>query len=396
MKILITTTSFPLFKSDKTNGGFVYNQAEQLVLLGHKVYVLAPDKKNAKKKEIINNINIKRFTYFWPKKHQTLCYGSGIPENLKKGFNYKIQLPFLCFAFFINCLFKVKKIDIIIAHWTLSALPAILTAKIFKKKVILMEHHGYANPKKNFLINYIFKNVDHVVFNSHFTMKTAKKLVKINSNSVISPIIDTQKFKPIILKQNSHFFNNLKIACNFKIVFAMGRHISWKGYNYLIESFSLINNNKVLLVIGGSGPLTFQLKKQAENLNISNKIIFLGNIRNDLTPLLYNRASVFIQPSITDYQGHTEGLGMTVMEALSCGTPCIGFNSGGISDLIIDGYNGFLVEPKNVKKLASKIEEILFSSNINFSINARKFILQNFSITENNKKLIELFKTLKI
>ena len=97
-KILVTTTTFPRWKND-TTARFVYDLSERLASR-YKVLILAPHHKNAKKKEMMGKLEVRRFVYFKPEILQKLCYGGGIIPNMKSSFLAKIQMPFLILSEF--------------------------------------------------------------------------------------------------------------------------------------------------------------------------------------------------------------------------------------------------------------------------------------------------------
>jgi glycosyltransferase involved in cell wall biosynthesis len=78
----------------------------------------------------------------------------------------------------------------------------------------------------------------------------------------------------------------------------------------------------------------------------------------------YNICDLLILPSIFDKYGHTETLGMVILEAMSCGKPVIASNIGGIPESVKDGYNGFLTTPKNPMDIADKIIKALTEMNL--------------------------------
>jgi glycosyltransferase involved in cell wall biosynthesis len=391
MKILMTTTSFPLFKGH-TAGIFIYEQAKSFVNFGQEVTIFAPYDLGSKKNEVMDGIKVKRFSYFF-KKHQGLCYGAGVPANMKKGFKYKIQLPMLVLSFFIKCLLSGRKYDVIYAHWTLSGLGAVLAGKILRKPVVVMIHHGQENFNKfKFLLKIPIENAEHVVFNSSFTMKKTLKSFIPRSYSVIPPGVDINKFKSIDISEYTNFFESYGINKNAKVIFSMGRHIKLKGYNYLIKAFADINDKDALLLLAGSGPETETLKKLAKKLKIDDRIIFAGNIPNDKTPLFYNRSLLFVQPSIVDEHGNTEGLGVVILEAMACGTPVAASEVGGIVDIIKNGENGFFFGQKNVEKLTNILKQrINNTKEDHLSIQAKSFVFNNYSwdiLTKKNLSLL--------
>ena len=77
----------------------------------------------------------------------------------------------------------------------------------------------------------------------------------------------------------------------------------------------------------------------------------MGYLKDEYsTALVYNAADIFIAPSLA------EAFGYVVMEALSCGTPVVGFNVGGIPDMISHKQNGYLAEYKSAEDIAAGIQ----------------------------------------
>jgi glycosyltransferase involved in cell wall biosynthesis len=88
----------------------------------------------------------------------------------------------------------------------------------------------------------------------------------------------------------------------------------------------------------------------------------------------YNAADLFILPSLED------NLPNTIMESLSCGTPVVAFNTGGIPEMIDHKSNGYLADYKNAEELANGIYWTLFQSeNISTKRNARNKVLDTYT-----------------
>ena len=114
------------------------------------------------------------------------------------------------------------------------------------------------------------------------------------------------------------------------------KHLSHSGWQDQLE----------LMVVGASKP---------ENLaELGFKAHYLGILKDDLTlALAYSAADVFVAPSLQD------NLPNTVLEATSCGTPCVAFDIGGMPDMIEHQYNGYLAHPFVVEDLAQGMAWIL-------------------------------------
>ncbi len=126
-----------------------------------------------------------------------------------------------------------------------------------------------------------------------------------------------------------------------------------KGIDILIKAMPFILNKipSAQLMIVGQGPEESNLKKLTQDLILSSKIHFINTTgqTQDILPAF----DVFVMPSLM------EGLGLSVMEAQACGIPVVASRVGGLFDLIEDGENGHLVEPKDPLGLAQRIVEVL-------------------------------------
>ena len=154
-----------------------------------------------------------------------------------------------------------------------------------------------------------------------------------------------------------------------------------KGYDLLIQALRKLDNIKdVELLIFGTSNI--------DKLYINNiKIHFLGHISdNFLLNLFFNAADIFILPSMR------ENLPYVIMESLSCGTPVIAFDIGGISDMIDHKVNGYLAKPFGIDDLAKGIKWVLnLSSYDKLSKNTREKVIKEFDNRKIAEKHTELY-----
>jgi len=123
----------------------------------------------------------------------------------------------------------------------------------------------------------------------------------------------------------------------------------WKGHRYLIEAMSGLPEAELWLV--GDGEIRSELEQQVAELGLANRVKFLGQ-RSDV-PQLLRQADVFCLPSLT------EGLPLTVIEAMATRLPVVATSVGGLPELVVDGETGFLVEPKNPAALRDRLARLL-------------------------------------
>ncbi|HRN69936.1 MAG TPA: glycosyltransferase family 4 protein [Candidatus Woesebacteria bacterium] len=130
-----------------------------------------------------------------------------------------------------------------------------------------------------------------------------------------------------------------------------------KGLFYLIDALEIVVKKikDSQLIIVGKGDYVNEYKEYIKSKSLVNNVTFLGYIDDNKLQEVYSAVNIVTLPSISQ----SEGFGMILIEAGSHKKPIIGSNVGGIPSIIKDGFNGYLVEPKNVEQLAEKISLLL-------------------------------------
>jgi N-acetyl-alpha-D-glucosaminyl L-malate synthase BshA len=127
---------------------------------------------------------------------------------------------------------------------------------------------------------------------------------------------------------------------------------------------------KLLLI--GEGPDRLLVQQQVKDLNLSDKVVFLGE--QDYMEELMSCADLFILPS------EQESFGLVALEAQSFGVPVIGTNMGGLPEVVAQGETGFLLPVGDIEGMAAKALELLETPDLYeaFQRKARKRVLQCF------------------
>lgn len=202
--------------------------------------------------------------------------------------------------------------------------------------------------------------------------------------------VDIQKFKP--LKNQSTIKRQIGIN-NRQCVLFVGRLIPRKGLSFLVQAAKHIIKEKeqTAFVIVGEGPQKKQLISYLEKNRIRKNFVFLGDIKDEILPLIYNCAEVFVFPSVQ------EGQGIALLEAQAVSKPVITFNTGGVRETILNQETGLLVEP-NSKELANAILKLLKNEELRNKMGkkGREFVSKNFSWEKSAKKLLETYKEVNL
>lgn len=394
MKVCILTTSFPLRKGD-ISGMFVLEQARHLIKHGASVSIVAPHHLDSPVDEDMKGVRVHRFRYFLPERLQKLCYGSGMPNNIREFPWTKLQLPLLVLLFTIQAIRHARGCDVIHAHWSIAGIAGFIAARILGKPIVLNIHQGTIRDFTK-IERILLENVDYVVFNSSYTLSHVMRHTKPRAFRIVPPGVDTDKFQ-----RRSSLPTDANILApgimGKPVLFTLGRLVEWKGHRHLIGAVRLVNDiMNVHLLIGGEGTLRRELGNLVKERGLESQVTFLGHIPGHLMNVYYSLADIYIQPSIIDKDGTTEGLGVTILEAMACCTPCIASRVGGIPDIIRDGENGFLVNPADPEQLAEKICLLLKDKDLRERIGreARKFVEENYSWNAKASELMGIYDQL--
>jgi glycosyltransferase involved in cell wall biosynthesis len=137
------------------------------------------------------------------------------------------------------------------------------------------------------------------------------------------------------------------------VILCVAHLVPLKGHAYLFEAATLLKDRgrRVELLLAGDGPIRRGLKRLAERLGIASQTIFLGEVPHETLMEFYSegRVTMTVLPSLT------EGVPVSLIEAMSYGVPVIATAVGGVSELVGEGA-GVLVCPRRSEELADRIE----------------------------------------
>ncbi len=167
-----------------------------------------------------------------------------------------------------------------------------------------------------------------------------------------------------------------------------GRLHKVKGCEYLIKSLAYIEN-KVKLLIAGSGNEEKNLKQIIQNESIEDKVVFLGFVKDMMT--FYPLIDILVIPS------EHESFGLIAIEAQALGIPVIAANVPGLNEVVLHEKTGLLFEPENPKDLSKKIDFLVNNSEFKEKIIENSYANANkYSIEKYYKKNIKVYEELSI
>lgn len=317
------------------------------------------------------------------------------------------------FKFFLAVLKHSKDVDIIYVQNALAAgLPAILAAKLRKKPIVLKfvgdeaweRAYGAGKTKKN-LVDFL-QNPD-AGFKSRLFGKIQKFVLK-RATILTTPskYLGEEIIKAYGLRPSSYAlnYNASKQKDDYKKedelfpvekkkhqLLTTARLVSWKGIDGIIEAVSILKNkiSDLKLIVAGDGPEMDNLKKKAKNLEVDDRINFIGRVSQIQIRHLERESEISILNSIY------EGLPHTVLSSFSAKIPVIATNIPGTDETVYDGETGLLAPPNNPQKLAQAIEKLLDNKELQNKLisGAEKLLQEKFSWDAHINTLLIIFRS---
>ncbi|MCD7819710.1 MAG: glycosyltransferase family 4 protein [Lachnospiraceae bacterium] len=224
------------------------------------------------------------------------------------------------------------------------------------QKVMYMAHgfHFFNGaPKRNWCIYYPIEwfmswFTDLLLVINREDCDCAQKRMKAKKVTYLKGIgIDTQKFRSVSIDRK-RFREAIGIPEEDFIYLSVGELEDRKNHAFTIRAFAKMNAPDSNLIIAGTGSQEMQLKELASELNVEDRVHFLG-YRRDVGALC-KASDVFV------FSSRQEGLPVAIMEAMACGLPVVATRIRGTVDEIDDGNGGFLIEQGDTESLVNRMK----------------------------------------
>lgn len=176
------------------------------------------------------------------------------------------------------------------------------------------------------------------------------------------------------------------------MLLAVGNLKKTKGFDLVITALSRLGQRhpRARLLIIGSGAEAGNLRAQAQELGVSDKVQFLGQMEHGKVMEYMAQADVFVLPS------WQEGFGVVYVEAMAHGVPVIACQGQGIADIIRDGENGILVPPRDSGALEAALDRLLTEDDLRLSMGCRgrELVVQGLTWQHNAERVMALGREL--
>lgn len=254
--------------------------------------------------------------------------------------------------------------------------------KIFHCHLLSVSYNSF---KSNSIQKYLLKKAaDFYIVPSTYTLKLLIDLGISETKTIVIPNgIDIEKFHPSKeLKEEN-------------LILFVGRVHPSKGLHVLLKALKYLHTCVKLIIIGRPSSRPYYFKKmlyliKRENKRGMHKITYLGSLKPEKIVHWYQKAAIFVCPSLS------ESFGIANLEAMACATAVVSTHVGGIPEIVKNNENGILVQPNNSYELAEAMQYLLDNERvrINFGEAGRKRAIEFFSSNVIAKKICEIYKKL--
>jgi UDP-glucose:(heptosyl)LPS alpha-1,3-glucosyltransferase len=196
--------------------------------------------------------------------------------------------------------------------------------------------------------------------------------------------INLSRFDPLNARSRSEVRRSFGVPEQAPLVLFVGSQFRLKGLEFAIRALVEMKTTAFLLVVGGDAQAQF--KRLAEQLGVSDRVIFAGS-RSDL-PEIYPAADAFVLPTLY------ETFALVCLEAMASGLPVLASPVGGIEDYLVDGVNGFHIQ-RDSREIALKLDQVLNDPTLHARLRESGLATaKNYSWEKIAKQYLNLFNEL--
>lgn len=335
MRILIISRGYPS-DAEPQWGNFEKEQATALVNYGHQVIMMSINRK----------FRIRNWFGLEVKEDNGIkSYNLNLPPIFNERFIITIPLlSRIAFWLFKSKLSDEFTPDLIYSHYLNNSILALDIKKKYNIPLVAIEHWSKINQDS---VPLYIKLMGKAVYS------TADCNIAVSK--ALSDRIQQHFDRPSVVVNNmvnsTISFVERSPSTSFNFV-SVGRLVSSKGFDILIRAFHKIKSQNCRLLIAGDGPERKRLEVLIDELNLSEKVLLLGNIDKELFNELFASSDAFVLAS------KSETFGLVYAEALMAGLPVIGTTCGGPAEFINDS-NGLLVPIDDVEALVNSMEYMI-------------------------------------
>ena len=349
MRIIIVTQTYAYGNGQAS---FTIHLAESMAAQGHQVMVITPSERMRSYTVYQNHVRVEKVAAVHMSILHPTMYLTPFPAARVKQLMYEFQAEiihiqdhyFLCSAA-VNEALRLHIPLIGTNHF----LPENLLP--FFRKIPTIQSL-FAFPLWKMMLS-VFNKLDVAITPS----RTATRILQDQQIRIpvrtISNGVDTDRFYPDPQTDRRGIRRKYHLDPGRTLFLYVGRLDGEKGLDTLLEAIFLLRRDDFQLAIVGRGLYRQSLEKQAKELGLEGRVVFIGFLGSEDLPVLYNGADIFVMPSPEELQS------IATLEAMACGKPILAANGRALPELVEPGVNGYLFQPVQPEDAARKMNQLL-------------------------------------
>jgi glycosyltransferase involved in cell wall biosynthesis len=371
VRILTVTTSFPKFEGD-TTAPFIESITRELASRGHQLTVVLPARSDLRPAPI-EGVRFRPYRYAPSASLEVFGYAEALRADVAlRGAAYAVlPLAVLSGLRSLRQELRGQSYDVVHAHWVVpsGAMAALaldgsgppLVVSLHGSDVFLSERSGVARLGAR----RAFRAAARVTACSRDLSERSLPLGARSAPDVIPYGVASEVFRPDPAG-GGDLRRKLRLPPNAFVLFAAGRLVHKKGFEYLLEAAGELcrRGRAVALVIAGKGDLEQELRTRAEALGISPHLTLAGNVDRKSLPLYFAMADAVVVPSVRDAAGNVDGLPNVLLEAMASAKAIVATDVAGIPEALRAGRDGLIVAEKDPAGIADAVEQLMQSDEL--------------------------------
>ena len=360
--VVMVTSSYPRFSGDSV-GTFMEPIAKSIAARGHDVHVVAPWHPLVARAERDGGVTFHFYKYAPLESLNVFGYAAALRADVSLRAAAYIAAPLALAAGWrtARAVARRHSATVMHGHWVIPGGP--VAAFAAPRLPLVISLHGSdvyvaeTFAPARYVARRVFQRAGAVTACSADLARRAEALGADRGRIEVVPYgVDPDRFRPDPLARAKRRAS-LGIGARVPLVFAAGRLVRKKGFEYLIDAVArLPTASETLTIIAGAGDLESELRHQAAAHGLGeDRLRFVGNLTQDDVAGWLATADIVVVPSVRDDRGNVDGLPNIVLEALASGTPLIATPAGGIGSAIEHDRSGLLVPERDAAALAQAI-----------------------------------------
>lgn len=360
--IVMVTSSYPRFPGDSV-GTFLEPIAKSVAARGHDVHVVAPWHPLVRRPSEEDGVRFHFYKYAPLKSLYVFGHASAMRADVSLKYAAWVAAPLALAAGWraARAIARRHRATVMHAHWVIPggvtaafAAPALpLVVSLHGSDVYVAETVAPARAAARMA----FRRAGFVTACSDDLARRAVALGADAARIETVPYgVDVGRFRPRSAAA-SQLRTLLGLPHGVPLLFAAGRLVRKKGFEYLIEALPHLPD--AVLAVAGGGTLANELRERAAAAGVANRVHFLGDISQDAVADYLAEADVFVAPSVRDDSGNVDGLPNVVLEALASGAPLVTTGAGGLGAVAKPDRTALVVPERDAQALAAAIRRLI-------------------------------------